>query len=893
MRRLGDLTGAWLADVARGRRRTAVRAAAVLATLTAVAGLSLPGAGAEVSQSSAPADPAPVSHTRCASSGISTTCTGTYGGDTAWEPTAISHGNVHGQRIVGSKGAPNPAQPQVTVSQTTNVFNQEVQVSWTNFTPSTYGATLPSELATSPSDYDYNVQIVECRGTDPQVFATDCYTVNPGQAGEGGGSGAPNEVKTYTLPNGTNNVTFYVEAGSEINSFLGCDVDNPCSIAVVPNWGGVEPTKAGRVSTKENCSDHLQDFADVDGDLAGMAGDGANGSPDYIGAPCSWADRIVVPLSFGPTPANCPAATPQFYAAGSPMLERAMNQWIPAWCAGSSPLSLNYTFRTTEQQARTDFLQSTAAATAPTDVAMTTLPPDAAATAGSTRKFTYAPLAVSAVAISYYIDDPATKTPVTHLVLDARLIAKLLTESYSLNYNCSAEPPAPWPSLPAPSQTCDPSVVGNAATLFDDPEFLALNTHCAPLLQPANYTCTRADFPADSLSVSSGGQFLPTVPAGNSDMTEELTRWMSSNADAAAFVDGKVDPYDMHVNQNYFSQTYPLSQFVTLDDGATWPGQLSCTGGCQTGQWYETMQAAWNPVSGLDNVATDLASYQPTAQSPYLTCTIPAGCTNTNELTLSKFGQQSIGVRDLFSMVDEGDAGEFQFPTASLLNGAGQAVAPTVASMQAAVRDMGTNPDGITQFANTASADPAAYPVTLVDYAMVPTCGLGSAKASAIARFLANVATAGQVPGVTPGSLAPGYAPLDAVQRAQTLAAARAVQTQDCVSAPLDTTVSGLAGANNTGHTPSTSAAGKSKAAATPSATAIGRAHTLAYGSKSPLSGASGLLVLLALIAGALLLVGGPSVWALIATGKWPVVAGWLRSTASRVRTLPRLTRRA
>jgi hypothetical protein len=831
--------------------------AAVLATLAAVAALGLPATGAAVSRPAAQATPAQAGHTTCVSSGASTTCTGTYSGNTAWEPTGMTHGKVGRNRIAGTAGHPNPAAPQVTVSQTTNLVNQEVQVSWANFTPSTSLVWPPPQNIPAASDTDYNVEVVECAGVDPPVFnpanGAGCYTLPPNTSGEGGGSGAANEVTAYTLQDGVGEANIYIEAGSEVNSFLGCDVTNPCSIAVVPNWGGVEPT----TQTGMNCSDHSQDFVDVANDFNGMAGDeGAN----YIGYPCSWADRIVVPLSFGPTPTNCPQVTPQFYAAGSPMLERAMNQWIPGWCTGSDPLALNYTFRTTEQQARSDFLQPPVGSTAATDVAMTTLPPDAATTGGSTRKFTYAPLAVSAVAMSYYIDDPVTKTPITHLVLDPRLLAKLLTESYSLAYNCAQAPPPPWPQQPgAPSQTCDPAVVGNPETIFDDPEFLALNTHCAPLLAAANYTCTRADFPSDGLSFTTGGQFLPTVLAGNSDMTYELTRWLASNADASAFINGKVDPYDMHVNQDYIQQANPISQFATLDDGATWPASIDCSGGCQTGEWYATMQAAWNPVSGLDNVATDLASYQPTADSPYLSCPNGITCTNANQLSLAKWGQERIGARALFSVVDEGDAGEFQFPTSSLVNAAGAAVAPTAASMQAAVQDMNTNPDGITQYANFSSTDPAAYPVTMVDYAMVPTCGLSPAKASAIARFLTNVATTGQVPGLTPGHLAPGYAPLDAKQRTQTQAAAEAVKLQDCRSAPPDNTVSGQAGLNNV-----TSKAGSGKAGqATPSPTAnsVASASTAAFGIKSPLSGLSGALVVLAVIFGALLVLGGCGCW--------------------------------
>lgn len=861
------------------RRLAVVRASAVLASLAVVAALALPGASAAVSLRAASGQSAPTGDTSCVTTGLSTTCTGTYSGNTAWDPTGL----VHKGQNIGTSGAPNPVPPQVTVSQTSSLVNQDVQVSWKNFTPSTLQSQWPPPNGALGQGGYYGVSVYECAGTNPLTVdylnGGDCYDPNQLQANQG----TSNRVQdTYTLNNGSGEVNFYVEAGSETNSFLNCDPSNPCSLAIVPNWGG-EPT---------DCSNHAEDFQDANiAPFLGFA------SPDfdaiYGHSPCSWPNRIIVPLTFGPTATNCPQVSPEFYSEGSPMLERAMNQWIPGWCSGSSPLSLSYAFRTTEEQARSAFLQPAGFGTASIDVALTTLPPDAAATAGSTRKFTYAPLAVSAVAIGYYIDDPQTHTLITHLLLDARLVAKLLTESYALDYGCTTQPLPPWPALNSPSNTCDPAVIKNYSTIFDDPEFLALNTHCEPLLEPANYTCTRSDFPQDGNATTALGQFLPTVLAGNSDMTYELTRWIGSNPDAIDFIDGRVDPNGMHVNTNYLDQAYPISQFATLDDGTTFPyGSVSSTCSvtftCVQGTWNATMQGAWNPVSGLDNVAADLASYQPQAENPNMAC--PAtepNCQAVNELTLGKEPQQGLGARALFSVVDEGDAGIFQFPTAYLVNAAGNAAAPTTASMQADVQSMDTNPDGITQYSNFAATDPAAYPVTLVDYAMVATCGLSSAKASAIADFLTKVATSGQTPGLTPGTLSPGYVPLDAKQRAQTLAAASAVQSQDCRSAAPDNTVSGEAGVNGASPNGKSPAKAATKATPSPSSSPLASAHTAAYGIKSPLSGLSGVLIVLAMIFGGLLVAGGPVVWMLIVTGKWPVVVRWLRTALSRLRLMP------
>jgi hypothetical protein len=874
-----------------GRRLAVVRVGAVLAALAAVAALSLPGAGAAVVRAlGATAAPATtkIGDTTCVSSGESTTCTGTYGGDKAWDPwsdTQISQ------------------EPTVTVSQTGNLVDQVVHVSWQYLTPS-----LSEEKAPNPpAAFFYADDVYQCQGTDPSSIA-NCYNPSAADVQEGPRNATTGVTSALdaTGPVGgkaasggnpsdwIGQADIHVEAGTEENSFLGCDIHTPCSLVIDPWWGG-EPT---------NCENHSEDFI-----LPTHQIGYARTTPPA----CSWADRIVVPLSFNPTPGNCPDKAPQFYAQGSPMLERAMNQWIPGWCTGPAPLSFSYSFRTTEQQARDNFLSGGQAVTAPTDMALVTLPPDAAATQASSRKFTYAPLANSAVAVAYLVDDPANSQPVTHLALDARLLTKLLTQSYSLEYNCAPELAAGEP--PASSEDCDPAVSGNRQTLYDDPEFLALNTACQPQLDRTT-PCGRGDFPADGSSggVTLLGGFLPTVQADESDMTFETTDWIASTPDALQFLDGQPDPNGMRVNTNYWDQAYPIQAFTELDPGWTHPAPV------YQGDFAGSMQLTWNPVEGLDNIAADLVTYAPTVLDPYWACVLPQGpqsCTPSTAATGYGFqtwvqaeGLESPGSRDLISVLDEGDAAAYDFPAAALVNAAGQAVTPTTASVEDAVKDMSTNPDGITQYSDFASTDPGAYPLTMVDYAMVPTCGLPAAKASAIARFLTDVATTGQTPGVAPGDLAPGYAPLNSAQREQTLKAATEVKDQTCKSAPPDTTVSGRPGVNDVtpaktpggspGRTgqPEQRALGKARSELSPNgSTRMRGAQTAAYGVKSPLSGLGATWIALALILGVLLLLGGPAVFVLVATGKWPAVLGWLRAALARLRAAPRqlagLARRA
>ena len=84
--------------------------------------------------------------------------------------------------------------------------------------------------------------------------------------------------------------------------------------------------------------------------------------------------------------------------------------------------------------------------------------------------------------------------------MDARLVAKLITQSYSLAFDCSQ---ATDKTKQGPA--CDPAVRGNPSDIFDDPEFHKLNPQYP-----------RSDFPP--VSALNRGQFLPLVVAGESDL---------------------------------------------------------------------------------------------------------------------------------------------------------------------------------------------------------------------------------------------------------------------------------------------------------------------------------------------------------------------------------------
>jgi ABC-type phosphate transport system substrate-binding protein len=414
----------------------------------------------------------------------------------------------------------------VTVSKTTGLINESVAVSWQGFRPSS-----DSRLANAGDSLDINterpVRVYECRGADP-ASSSDCYG-SPGFAGVDASGDTPaipavpgftypgqtnkydatpdgpaNWQDNVTHPDGTGEVTIQVFTKRE-SAGLCCDSDSPCSIVVVPNYG--RP---------------------------------AGASEDKLDAPWAWARRTVVPLTFQPVKDACPLAGGALRVEGSPMLSAVMASWRARTCTlDSDAVTLDYT-AIGEPQTRSDTASGT------TDVGLTIDPlaDGDAAQAG----IVYAPLSVTGLVVAFQLDDAEGK-PITHLNLDARLVAKLVTASYRSGG--------------------DPAVIGNPVNVFHDPELLALNPG--------------VDFPDGA----PGNH--PLLLGDTSDTTRALTRWLAADPDAAAFLAGQPDPWGMTVNSNYKGISLPFDTFPLLD---------------------EHLSSSYAPVQELDAVARQLSIAQ-------------------------------------------------------------------------------------------------------------------------------------------------------------------------------------------------------------------------------------------------------------------------------------------
>ena len=678
----------------------------------------------------------------------------------------------------------------VTVSQTKSLVNQMVQVSWTGFTPS-------SQLTYDNTQTDYPVMIAECKGTDPKT-PDDCYdATNGGTPASFGKYGPGNAAYATTTAKGTGKADILLFTNVQ-NQFLGCDQNHPCSLVVVPSQGGDSLDYA-----KARCGNHTLDVGGLD--LGQYAFSEIKSAAFTANGLCSWARRIVIPLSFAPTPSGCPLRTADFTAGGSPMLATAMQQWQAGFCFGSNAVEVQYNGSLNESEARSYFQSGV------DDVAFTTQP----LTGTAKSKYTYAPVAISATDAGYWVDNTSTGQPFSNIKLDARLLVKMLTTSYSYtNDSC--------PNGGSSQFGCDNGVDNNPQNLYTDPEFKKLNK--ASIWQNA---------------AQPSGYEIPVVLSGNSDMTSETTSWIAANADASGFLAGQFDPWGMHVNTYYLGLKYPITGFLPMDP-------------------YLPVSSQDAPVYPLTLLANDMALNQ------------QPGTQDVKDPSTGNFDSlppQVTGNRDLWSVIDNADAARFLVPAASLENAAGKFVAPTNASMYAAVKDMTVNPDGITRSMNYTVKDPAAYPLTMVIYAIVPTSGLSKAKAAAIAQFLTDVATTGQTEGSSPGDLAPGYAPLTQSMRDQTLKAAGEVLNQTGNPKPKPKPSASA----SRSASPSASASASASPSASPAASSV------VVSFSHPAATGMSWVVLALLAAGVALLITGPAALVLGSPGARAAIGGGVR----------------
>jgi hypothetical protein len=678
----------------------------------------------------------------------------------------------------------------VTVSQTTNLISQGVTVSWTGAKHST-----PPNQANGGENF---LQIAQCWGDDPtdpnRPDRTTCqYGAfnTPGATRDafvGDDSSVAPEDKQYTAPgSGFANPTytsipFRAVTGETVASVVDNkkveDVNvnvneffNPNSSNEVP-WAGSATNGAGSVKFEIQtalqanglgCGDPVTNGSTTTPQACWLVviprgtADGGDSHITQSGLRWDvWKHSIAFRLTFKPLGITCALGAAERQVRGSELVAGAVASWQPVLC--NSQGGAIYTMSNSAESDAA--LAANGTDTAP--LALTSRP----LSSGDPDDLTYAPIAIGGLAVAFAVDHSPTATdetppdqadksglPFSSMKLTPRLIAKLLTASYQ-------------DSIPTNADHSE--LKNNPRNLLLDPDFQKVNAD-------------NPDWKYQAIVAPSVADLL--VPQGRSDAAWQLWRYVLSDPSAVAFLAGKGDGYGMIVNPNSSTDakinptgaglTLPRDDFPKADP-ITQPA--SASGG-------EVNLVTWRPYTNdLDQAAyftlrgdgQTLGLWDPTTAPP----------------KYGKSVRNLPGYQRVLSLTDTSSAAKYQVVTAELQNSAGAFVAPTTASLSAAAAAMTPvtsqkqvleyNPSGA-----AAKAAPGAYPLAMPIYAATNPAQADAKTRADYATFIRFAATTGQQPGVDPGQLPPGYAPIPAAWKTQAIGAAAAIQSG--VAAPGDT----------------------------------------------------------------------------------------------------------
>ncbi|WP_394939279.1 hypothetical protein [Psychromicrobium sp. YIM B11713] len=513
-----------------------------------------------------------------------------------------------------------------------------------------------------------------------------------------------------------------------------------------------------------------------------------NNYPEAWGSalsPSLWAQRLQVKLGFRNAPGACSGSEARSLSAGSELLDSAMDSWIPALCS-SQKLATGYT-KLSDAQARRQQAEGNQ------PMVLTSEP-----SPGSW----HAPIALSGIVLAFNIGMNDAQGnylgPVPELKLNARLVAKLLTQSYQAGMGLDANSDGgkefaskvPWAQ-------------NYPASIVSDPEFIKLNPGLSSKIDKGSFT---------------GGNIQ--LESLRSDAADRLWEWLVADPDAGAFLNGCPDENGQVINPFYSTRSYQgcQAQATALESTAKLRRQQTVkpstyadipasyppdSASYPLPGWYESVpivRDANGPIPGPDGkpqidqnkLSLTMPDVYPRQDSMSVTgknafraitpsnkewCGKVGGCVAPDFPAVGKWISTTSTPADLpyrfsLSITDAATAARYQLPTAKLCNTQGDACVGASSSslLKETARLQKADGDGVQKVAVSADYAAGAYPLALPVYAAVKPAGLLAKDAKAFASMLDYVSTKGQASGTAPGQLPPGYAPLTASLQAQTAA---------------------------------------------------------------------------------------------------------------------------
>lgn len=603
-------------------------------------------------------------------------------------------------------------------------------------------------------------------GPDPSV---GCSGSAPESSDVSDGALPSNTVYGVTDKDGNGRASFPVWTASE-NATLGCTASVKCALVVVPivglscdAWGTklAEPqtqangnplTPTNKATANTSCRRSGVYAPGETRDSTQTADQAVRGA--YWWSESNWRNRVTVPLSFAPTGGACAATGGQdpLEIGGSVVLNELTASWRPTFCTSSSL----FPFLHVQQadfyalgQVENGTLAGAFASNAPEEK--------------FTKPIVPAPVTVGGFAIAFSIDD-TSRNRQQDLNLNARLVAKLITQSY---------PVAGF------IRSGRNDLGDNPLNMSQDPEFQALNPG---LIKDGD--------------IESAGalQLLST----RADLVSALTAWIDADPEARAWIDGKPDPWGMKVNQNYRGEELSDLEENFLRDTTLAPDSFQNANRCYARSPTPYLNLVSNPQNSLDDITRNLQ---------YSSSAVLTACNFTTDdpvtsLALKKIGRESIGKRFVLGLVSLSAADRYNLRTAALQTtttvSAGQTftgpagrtfVKASTASLRRAAASLKADPDtkvwSFDYAALQKAAGKDAYPGILPTFLAVPTTGLSATESTDLAKFLCYAVDdkRGVKQGDANGELPVGYLALSeknglAAQRDYTLNAVSAIRNQ-------------------------------------------------------------------------------------------------------------------
>lgn len=508
----------------------------------------------------------------------------------------------------------------------------------------------------------------------------------------------PAEMAAFTGTDGTGSAQFEVRSAVE-NESLGCSATVACSIVVIPIQG-LSCEGAGTACRRGG------QFAPGSSNFAGLGVDLAV-SPALWWAESNWRGRFSVPITFGLDPDACNVlddrAPTGFY--GSELLSQAALQWSPAYCLRNDRFKFQHN----------RMADGAAFALMENGGGVAALVSSEHERTGS-DPVGYAPTAVTGFAVGYVVDRPDNAGETKTLKLNARLVAKLITQSYPASDRGRGRP----------------GLEQNPLSINLDPEFQKLNPGLDRIARESAATI---------ISLSE-----------ESDVLAALTAYVANDPEAAAFVSGKADPWGMKVNPAYRGIELPRAEWPLLDDYVP-PTNQECY--AQNPSPYLAQVAA--PVTQLHKIAEAVLDGWPNVQTKCERSTM------SDPWKIGRVDRQGVGTRFVLGLVSLGDAARFGLQTAALETRSGRYVRPSTAGLAEAVKVATAKKSGTGPFTlamDDVVAAGGAYPGTMVVHTAARMSGLQKSDAAKVAQFIRVSSSEGQRAGYGNGQLPGGYLPI-------------------------------------------------------------------------------------------------------------------------------------